>query len=231
MCGVNTGLPGFSAQDDKGNWSGFDVDFCRAIAAAIFDDPKKVQVRAARRQGALRGARQAQGRRAGAQLDLDDVARDRVLTCTSPACRTTTARASWCRARATWIPRSRSTAARSACRADTTTELNLADYFRANNMKYRGEGSSAPSTRCSRPTNDGQCDTLTADVSQLYALRLKPGEARRPCHPGRRHLQGAAGAGGAAEGRRLAAAREVDAVCHDQRRGARHQLARTSTTR
>ncbi len=42
-CGVNTGLPGFSANDGKGNWSGFDVDFCRAIAAAIFDDPKKVK--------------------------------------------------------------------------------------------------------------------------------------------------------------------------------------------
>src|SRR5712675_2086285 len=42
-CGVNTGLPGFSADDGKGNWSGFDVDFCRAIAAAIFDDPKKVK--------------------------------------------------------------------------------------------------------------------------------------------------------------------------------------------
>src|ERR1700761_6953367 len=41
-CGVNTGLPGFSAQDDKGNWSGFDVDFCRALAAAVFDDPAKV---------------------------------------------------------------------------------------------------------------------------------------------------------------------------------------------
>src|SRR5712672_3673604 len=43
LCGVNTGLPGFSIPDDKGNWSGFDVDFCRAIAAAIFDDPKRVQ--------------------------------------------------------------------------------------------------------------------------------------------------------------------------------------------
>src|SRR5215475_2925816 len=42
-CGVNTGLPGFSAQDAQGNWSGFDVDFCRAIAAAIFNDPKKVK--------------------------------------------------------------------------------------------------------------------------------------------------------------------------------------------
>src|SRR5246127_5878804 len=42
-CGVNNGLPGFSNKDDKGNWSGFDVDFCRAIAAAIFDDPNKVK--------------------------------------------------------------------------------------------------------------------------------------------------------------------------------------------
>src|SRR6266487_6790371 len=43
LCGVNTGLPGFSSADAKGNWSGFDVDFCRAIAAAIFDDPTKVK--------------------------------------------------------------------------------------------------------------------------------------------------------------------------------------------
>src|SRR3954451_23845979 len=43
LCGVNTGLPGFSTPDEKGNWSGFDVDFCRAVAAAIFDDPKKVK--------------------------------------------------------------------------------------------------------------------------------------------------------------------------------------------
>src|SRR5262245_36624151 len=43
LCGVNPGLPGFSAADEKGNWSGFDVDFCRAIAAAIFDDPTKVK--------------------------------------------------------------------------------------------------------------------------------------------------------------------------------------------
>ena len=41
-CGVSTGLPGFSDRDDKGAWSGFDVDFCRALAAAVFDDPAKV---------------------------------------------------------------------------------------------------------------------------------------------------------------------------------------------
>ena len=43
LCGVNKGLPGFSIPDDKGNWSGFDVDFCRAVASAIFDDPKKAK--------------------------------------------------------------------------------------------------------------------------------------------------------------------------------------------
>jgi len=43
LCGVNAGLPGFSIPDDKGNWTGFDVDFCRAVAAAIFDDPNKAK--------------------------------------------------------------------------------------------------------------------------------------------------------------------------------------------
>src|SRR5262245_43378931 len=43
LCGVSQGLPGFSNPDDKGNWTGLDVDFCRAIAAAIFNDPAKVK--------------------------------------------------------------------------------------------------------------------------------------------------------------------------------------------
>src|SRR6201989_2511825 len=42
-CGVSQGLPGFSNPDDKGNWTGIDVDFCRAIAAAVFNDPSKVK--------------------------------------------------------------------------------------------------------------------------------------------------------------------------------------------
>ncbi|MES2752481.1 MAG: transporter substrate-binding domain-containing protein, partial [Pseudomonadota bacterium] len=42
-CGVSQGLPGFSAPDDKGNWVGFDVDVCRAIAAAVLGDPSKVK--------------------------------------------------------------------------------------------------------------------------------------------------------------------------------------------
>src|ERR1700761_2007618 len=44
VCGVNEGLPGFSNVDERGMWTGFDVDFCRAIAAAIFGDPTKVKL-------------------------------------------------------------------------------------------------------------------------------------------------------------------------------------------
>src|SRR5690242_1744833 len=43
ICGVSQGLPGFSTPDDKGNWTGLDVDYCRAIASAIFNDPTKVK--------------------------------------------------------------------------------------------------------------------------------------------------------------------------------------------
>ena len=55
-CGVSEGLNGFSARDSNGNWSGFDVDTCRAIAAAIFNDASKVKyipLDASRRFGAL----------------------------------------------------------------------------------------------------------------------------------------------------------------------------------
>ena len=43
VCGVNTGLPGFSAADSQGNWTGLDVDICRAIAASVLGDAKKVK--------------------------------------------------------------------------------------------------------------------------------------------------------------------------------------------
>ena len=43
ICGVNANLPGFSAQDESGNWSGLDVDFCKAVSAAIFGDATKVE--------------------------------------------------------------------------------------------------------------------------------------------------------------------------------------------
>ena len=43
ICGVNPSLEGFASKDANGQWSGFDVDFCRAVAAAVFNDPSKVE--------------------------------------------------------------------------------------------------------------------------------------------------------------------------------------------
>ena len=59
--------------------------------------------------------------------------------------------------------------------AETTTQLNLADYFRANNMKYT-EMKFGKLDEAVKAYNSGQCDTFTADISQLYALRLNLGK-------------------------------------------------------
>ena len=64
-CGSNTGLAGFSVQDAQGDWTGLDVEFCRAISAAIFDDPPKVQFVSALRQGPLHRAAVRRSRHAG----------------------------------------------------------------------------------------------------------------------------------------------------------------------
>src|ERR1700747_2599622 len=77
-CGVSQGLPGFSTPDDKGNWTGFDVDVCRAIAAAIFNDPAQVKylpLSAKARATPLQRPAIGRDRRSVAQLDLDVVAR------------------------------------------------------------------------------------------------------------------------------------------------------------
>ena len=74
-CGVSQGLAGFSEQDAQGAWSGFDVDFCRAVAAAVLGDAAKVSFVPLSASRALRGAADGQDRRAVAQLDLDAGAR------------------------------------------------------------------------------------------------------------------------------------------------------------
>jgi general L-amino acid transport system substrate-binding protein len=170
-CGVNTGLPGFSAQDDKGNWSGFDVDFCRALAAAIFDDPKKVKfvpLDAKERFAEL------------AKRKVDVLARNSTWTMSRETQYALHfAGVSYYDGQGFMIPRARgyTTAleldgSKVCVQGNTTTELNLADYFRANNMKYE-EKKFATVDDVFKAYASGECNTLTADVSQLYALRLK----------------------------------------------------------
>ena len=171
FCGVNTGLPGFSAKDDKGNWSGFDVDFCRAIAAAIFDDPKKVNfipLDAKERFEEL-------GKR-----KVDVLARNSTWTMS----RETDyylhfAGVSYYDGQGFMLPRAKNVdsalaldGSKVCVQSGTTTELNLADYFRANNIKYEAMKFGSVD-EVFKGYEAGHCDVLTADVSQLYALRLK----------------------------------------------------------
>ena len=176
-CGVNSGLPGFSAKDDKGEWSGFDADFCRAIAAAIFDDPKKVSfvpLDATERFQELRDRK------------VDVLARNSTWTMSRETQYALHfAGVSYYDGQGFMVPRARKLASSleldgsTVCvQSQTTTAPNLADYFRANNMKYT-EKRFRTVDEVVKAYQAGECNTLTSDVSQLYALRLnmpKPGD-------------------------------------------------------
>src|SRR5882762_9122292 len=133
VCGVSEGIPGFSAQTDKG-WAGFDVDLCRALAAAVFDDAGKVRyvpLNANDRFAALRsGTIDVLSRNSTWTMS-----RETDLKLVFPAVTYFDGQGFLIR---------RATTASSALDLDntkvcvqqgTTTELNLVDYFRANNME------------------------------------------------------------------------------------------------
>src|SRR5215467_4671039 len=170
LCGVNTGLPGFSNSDEKGNWSGFDVDFCRAVAAAIFDDPAKVKFVPL---DANQRFKELQSRKVDilARNSTWSMSRETNYNLYFPA-------VAYYDGEGFMLPRSRNidsaldlNGSKVCVQGETTTQLNLADYFRANNMKYT-EMKFGKLEDVVKAYDSGQCDTLTADASQLYALRL-----------------------------------------------------------
>ena len=177
FCGVNTGLPGFSIPDEKGNWTGFDVDFCRAVAAAIFDDPSKAKFIPL---DANERFKELQSRKVDilSRNSTWNMSREENYDLYFPA-------VAYYDGQGFMLPRSRNidsaldlSNSKVCVQGATTTELNLADYFRANNMKYE-EKKFLKLDEVVKAYESGQCDTFTADVSQLYALRLnlaKPGD-------------------------------------------------------
>ena len=170
LCGVNKGLPGFSIPDDKGNWTGFDVDFCRAVAAAIFDDPTKakfVPLDASER------FKELQNRRVDilSRNSTWSMSREVNYDLYFPA-------VAYYDGQGFMLPRARNidsaldlNGSKVCVQASTTTELNLADYFKANNMKYE-EMKFPQLDEVVKAYESGKCDTFTADISQLHALRL-----------------------------------------------------------
>ena len=177
LCGVNKGLPGFSIPDEKGNWTGFDVDFCRAVAAAIFDDPSKARFIPL---DANERFKELQNRKVDilSRNSTWNMSREENYDLYFPA-------VAYYDGQGFMLPRSRNiesaldlNGSKVCVQSGTTTLLNLADYFRVNNMKFE-EMKFDKLDDVVKAYESGKCDTLTADISQLYALRLnltKPGD-------------------------------------------------------
>ncbi len=178
QCGVSTGLPGFSAADEKGKFRGIDVDMCRAVAATVFGDSEKVKyspLTAKERFTALQSG------------EIDMLPRNTTWTFT----RDTSLGLNFTGVnyydgqgflvtKDLGVKSALEMDGASFCiQAGTTTELNLADYFRANKMQYTPITFDT-SDQTVKAFEAGRCDALTSDQSQLYALRIKlkdPGSA------------------------------------------------------
>lgn len=170
-CGVSTGLAGFSAADEKGNWQGIDVDVCRAVAAATLGDASKVKytpLTAKERFTALQSG------------EIDMLSRNTTWTLTRDgSLGLNFAGVNYYDGQGFMV--SSKLGVKSALELDgaavciqagTTTELNLADYFKANNMSYKAVTYDT-SDQTIKGFEAGRCDMLTSDQSQLYSLRIK----------------------------------------------------------
>ena len=169
QCGVNTGLAGFSQPDSKGVWRGIDVDLCRAVAAAVFGDAAKVRytpLTAQQRFTALQSG------------EIDVLARNTTWTFT----RDTSLGLNFVGVnyydgqgfmvhRKLNVKSAKQLNGASICvQPGTTTELNLADYFRANKMSFKP----VVIEKLEEVLNayfSGRCDAFTTDHSALIALR------------------------------------------------------------
>ncbi|PCI03412.1 MAG: amino acid ABC transporter substrate-binding protein [Hyphomicrobiales bacterium] len=171
QCGVSQGLAGFSNPDDKGNWTGIDVDLCRALGAAIFGDSTKVKytpLSAKERFTALQSG------------EIDVLSRNTTWTAT----RDTSLGLNFAGVnyydgqgfmvrKELGIKSALELSGASICtNTGTTTELNVADYFRANKMEYEIVAFEKADEVVSA-YDSGRCDVYTTDQSGLYSQRLK----------------------------------------------------------
>lgn len=172
QCGVSTGLAGFSAPDDSGDWTGLDVDYCRAVAAAIFDDPEAV------RFTALTAKERFTALQSG---EIDILSRNTTWTISrDTALGLNFAGVTYYDGQGFMINAQKLQGINSALQlsgaavcvqSGTTTELNLADYFKANNMEYNPVVFEKLE-EVNAAYDSGRCDVYTTDQSGLYAIRL-----------------------------------------------------------
>jgi general L-amino acid transport system substrate-binding protein len=175
QCGVSTGLAGFSAPDDKGEWTGLDADFCRAVAAAVFGDGTKVKftpLNAKERFTALQSG------------EVDLLSRNTTVTINrDTALGLNFAGVTYYDGQGFMINAKKLPGVNSALQlsgaavcvqSGTTTELNLADYFKANKMEYNPVVFEKLE-EVNAAYDAGRCDVYTTDQSGLYGIRLTLG--------------------------------------------------------
>ncbi|MEQ1522037.1 MAG: amino acid ABC transporter substrate-binding protein [Aestuariivirga sp.] len=171
QCGVSQGLIGFSNPDEANNWTGMDVDFCRAVAAAIFNDPTKVKftpLTAKDRFTALQSG------------EIDILSRNSTWTMTrDTSLGLKFAGVMYYDGQGFLVKSSlgvdsalKLSGAAVCTQTGTTTELNLADYFKANKMDYKVVAFEK-NEEVLAAYQDGRCDVFTTDQSGLYADKLK----------------------------------------------------------
>src|SRR5436190_1091417 len=134
ICGVSQGLAGFSNPDDKGNWTGFDVDFCRALAAAVLGDATKVKF------SPLSAKDRFEPLKTG---EIDVLSRNTTWTLSRDVSYGNFVGTTYYDGQGFMVRKALKVnsalelnGASICTQTGTTNELNLADYFRANNMKY-----------------------------------------------------------------------------------------------
>lgn len=170
-CGVSQGVTGFSAPDDAGKWNGFDIDFCRAVAAAVLGDPEKVSyipLSTKERFTALQSG------------TVDLLSRQTTWTLSRDASLGIHFVGTAYYDGQGFMIR-KDLGVDSALKLDgatvcteqgTTTEQNVADYFSAHKLKYEPVVIDS-ADGIIKAFDTGRCDVYTTDASALYAQRLK----------------------------------------------------------
>lgn len=171
VCGVNTGLAGFALADSSGRWQGLDVDVCRAVAAALFGDPGKVRfvpLNAQQRFTALQSG------------EVDVLSRNTTWTLSRDTqLGLNFAAVTYYDGQGFMVPKkigvksAKELSGATVCvQPGTTTELNLADYFRANNMQFKPVVIENLQ-EVNAAFFSGRCDVLTTDASGLASVLTK----------------------------------------------------------
>lgn len=168
-CIVSSGLAGFASPDEKGNWTGFDVDFCRAVAAAVLGSGDKVKFVPSTNKTRFTLLNSGEG-------DIlfrnttETLSRDVDLKLTFLPINYYDGQGFLIRKDLGVTSATQLGGASICVQAGTTTELNLADYFRANKLKYEPVNTETNEESIKAYTSK-RCDVYTTDASALASTR------------------------------------------------------------